>query len=93
MLDATDVSFQFAVYAGPTDCFARLQCSTGTDRCVCLTGVVPAESNSKPLASEAQELAPQLRGLTYVVVEELVTLVEPRTRKVESCFRDGCVLL
>jgi hypothetical protein len=31
-------------------------------------------------------LAPQLRGFSYVVVEELVAIVDPRTRKVEIVF-------
>jgi hypothetical protein len=56
---------------------------------VCLTGAMPVEIQLKPLPSEAQELAPQLRGFTYVVVDELITLVDPRTRKVESCFEMG----
>ena len=51
---------------------------------VSVDGVV--EIQLKSLPSEAEELAPQLRGFSYVVVEELVAIVDPRTRKVEIVF-------
>jgi hypothetical protein len=35
---------------------------------------------------KAEQLAPQLRAFGYVVVEELIALVDPRTRKVEIVF-------
>jgi Protein of unknown function (DUF1236) len=47
---------------------------------------VPSEIQLNSLPSEAEELAPQLRGFSYVVVEELVAIVDPRTRKVEIVF-------
>ena len=53
---------------------------------VAVDGVVPSEIQLNSLPSEAEELAPQLRGLRYVVVEELVAIVDPRTRKVEIVF-------
>ena len=53
---------------------------------VSVDGVVPSEIQLNSLPSEAEELAPQLRGLRYVVVEELVAIVDPRTRKVEIVF-------
>jgi hypothetical protein len=53
---------------------------------VSVDGVVPSEIQLKSLPSEAEELAPQLRGFSYVVVEELVAIVDPRTRKVEIVF-------
>jgi hypothetical protein len=38
------------------------------------------------LPAEAQQLAPQLRGFGYIVVEEQIALVDQRTRKVELVF-------
>ena len=46
---------------------------------VSVDGVVPSEIQLKSLPSEAEELAPQLRGFSYVVVEELVAIVDPHT--------------
>jgi hypothetical protein len=48
--------------------------------------VVPAEIQLHSLPPEAEQLAPQLRAFGYVVVEELIALVDPRTRKVEIVF-------
>jgi Protein of unknown function (DUF1236) len=53
---------------------------------VSVNGVVPTEIQLNSIPSEAEELAPQLRGFSYVVVEELVAIVDPRTRKVEIVF-------
>ncbi len=53
---------------------------------VAVDGVVPAEIQVHSLPAEAEKLAPQLRGFGYVVVEELVAIVEPRSRKVEIVF-------
>jgi hypothetical protein len=53
---------------------------------VAVDGVVPPDIQLYSLPSEAEEVAPQLRGLRYVVVEELVAIVDPRTRKVEIVF-------
>jgi hypothetical protein len=47
---------------------------------------VPANIEVHALPAEAERLAPQLRGFGYVVIEELVALVDPRTRKVEIVF-------
>ena len=44
---------------------------------VSVDGVVPSEIQLKSLPSEAEELAPQLSGFSYVVVEELVAIVDP----------------
>jgi hypothetical protein len=41
------------------------------------------------LPPEAAQLAPQLGGFGYVVVEEQIALVDRRTRKVRPYFRDG----
>jgi len=48
--------------------------------------IVPADIQVHSLPAEAEKLAPQLRGFGYVVVEELVAIVEPRTRKIEIVF-------
>jgi hypothetical protein len=50
---------------------------------IAVDGVVPADIQVHSLPPEAEKLAPDLRGFGYVVVEELVAIVEPRTRKVE----------
>jgi hypothetical protein len=53
---------------------------------IAVDSVVPAEIEVHPLPAEAERLAPELRGFGYVVIEELVALVDPRTRKVEIVF-------
>ena len=53
---------------------------------VSIDGVVPSDVQLNSLPSEAEQLAPQLHGFSYVVVEELVAIVDPRTRKVEIVF-------
>src|SRR5262249_18546357 len=40
----------------------------------------------RPLPPQAEQVAPQLRGYGYVVVEEQIALVEPRSRKIEVVF-------
>ena len=53
---------------------------------IAVDSVVPAGIEVHALPAEAEKLAPELRGFGYVVIEELVALVEPRTRKVEVVF-------
>jgi hypothetical protein len=53
---------------------------------IAVDSVVPADIEVHALPAEAEKLAPELRGFGYVVIEELVALVEPRTRKVEIVF-------
>jgi hypothetical protein len=53
---------------------------------VAVAATVPAEVQVHPLPSNAEQVAPQLRGFGYVVVEELVAIVDPRTRKVAIVF-------
>jgi Protein of unknown function (DUF1236) len=53
---------------------------------IAVDSVVPAEIEVHALPAEAEKLAPQVRGFGYVVIEELVALVDPRTRKVEIVF-------
>src|SRR5262249_806942 len=49
--------------------------------------IVPVEIDLRPLPSEAKELAPQVRGFGYVVVNEEIALVDQRTRKVVLVFQ------
>jgi hypothetical protein len=53
---------------------------------IAVDSVVPANIEVHALPAEAEKLAPELRGFGYVVIEELVALVDPRTRKVEIVF-------
>ena len=49
-------------------------------------GVVPAEIQVRSLPPEAEQVAPQVKGSGFVVVEEQIALVDQRTRKVEIVF-------
>jgi hypothetical protein len=51
-----------------------------------MEGTVPAQIEIHPLPPEAEQLAPQVRGFGYVVVEEQIALVDQRTRKIELVF-------
>jgi hypothetical protein len=50
---------------------------------IAVDSVVPANIEVHALPAEAERLAPQLRDFGYVVIEELIALVNPRTRNVE----------
>src|SRR5262245_6673849 len=50
---------------------------------IAVDSVVPADIEVHALPAEAEKLAPELRGLGYVVIEELLALAEAPTRKVE----------
>ena len=53
---------------------------------VAVDGIVPADIQVHSLSSDAEQVAPQLRGYGYIVVEELIAIVDPRTRKIEIVF-------
>jgi hypothetical protein len=53
---------------------------------IAVDAVVPADIEVHSLPLEAQQVAPQLGGVGYVVVEEQIALVDQRTRKVEIVF-------
>jgi Protein of unknown function (DUF1236) len=53
---------------------------------VALDALVPAEIQVHSLPPETEQLAPQLRGFAYVVVEEQIALVDQKTRKIEIVF-------
>jgi len=54
---------------------------------ITIGGIVPSEIPLHSLPSDAERLAPQLRGFGYVAVEELIALVDQRTRKIEIVFQ------
>jgi hypothetical protein len=53
---------------------------------IAVDSVVPAHVQIRSLPSDAEQLAPQIRGYGYVVIEEQIALVDLRTRKVEIVF-------
>ena len=53
---------------------------------VAIDGIVPAEIQLQSLPSNAEEVAPALRGFGYIVVEELIAIVEKPTRRIVIIF-------
>jgi hypothetical protein len=53
---------------------------------VAIDGIVPKEIDLQSLPSNAEEMAPELRGFGYIVVEELIAIVEKPTRKIVVIF-------
>jgi Protein of unknown function (DUF1236) len=53
---------------------------------IAVDAVVPADIQVHSLPSEAEQLAPQVKGFGYVVVEEQIALIDQRSRKVEIVF-------
>jgi Protein of unknown function (DUF1236) len=53
---------------------------------IAVDSVVPPEIEVHALPSAAEQVAPRLHGLGYVVIEELIALVDTRTRKVALVF-------
>jgi hypothetical protein len=49
---------------------------------VSIGGIVPAQVFLRPLPLDVHRLAPQFVGYSYIVVEELIAIVEPDTRKI-----------
>jgi len=49
---------------------------------IAVDAVVPADIQVHSLPSEAEQLAPQVKGFGYVVVEEQIALVDQKTRKI-----------
>src|SRR5437660_10477727 len=48
---------------------------------VSIDSVVPQQIELRPLPSSANEVAPQFKGYSYVIVEEEIRIVDHRTRK------------
>jgi hypothetical protein len=60
---------------------------TGSAFSIAVGVVVPPQVEVHALPAEAAQVAPQqLRDAGYVVVEELIALVDQRTRKIELVF-------
>ena len=53
---------------------------------VAIDGIVPAEIQLQSLPFNAEDVAPELRGFGYIVVEELIAIVEKPTRKIVIVF-------
>jgi hypothetical protein len=49
--------------------------------------VVPADVTLQPLPPDAEALAPQLRGASYLAVEELVAIVDTSSRKITAVMQ------
>jgi hypothetical protein len=58
-----------------------------TDFQVAIGAVVPANVALRPLPSDAEALAPQLHGASYLAVEELVAVVDTPSRKIVSVMQ------
>ena len=53
---------------------------------VAIEGIVPKEIDLQSLPANAEEVAPKLRGFGYIVVEELIAIVEKPTRRIVVVF-------
>src|SRR5438067_2282725 len=53
---------------------------------VAIDSIVPKEIDLQSLPSNAEDVAPELRGFGYIVVEELIAIVERPTRKIVVVF-------
>jgi hypothetical protein len=58
-----------------------------TDFIVAIGTAVPADVPLQALPSDAEALAPQLRGTSYLAVEELVVIVDTNSRKIVSVMQ------
>ncbi len=54
---------------------------------VAIGTTVPANVSIQSLPPDAEELAPQLRGTSYFVVEELVAIVDTKSRKIVAVMQ------
>ncbi len=53
---------------------------------VAIDGIVPTQIQLQALPPNAEEVAPKLRGFGYIVVEELIAIVEKPTRRIVVVF-------
>jgi Protein of unknown function (DUF1236) len=49
--------------------------------------IVPREIELRALPPDAEQITPQVRGLNYLVVDELIGLVEPQSRKIVAVLQ------
>jgi len=54
---------------------------------VSIDSVVPDQISLRPLPSDANEAAPQFSGDSYIVVEELIAIIDPKTRKIVAVLQ------
>jgi hypothetical protein len=64
----------------------RTPALAGANFHVAIDGIVPAEIQLQSLPSNAEEVAPELRGFGYIVVEELIAIVGKPTRRIVVVF-------
>ena len=55
---------------------------TNVNFAVAIGGVVPSSITLQRLPAEAEKVAPQLQGYSYLAVEELVAVVDTNSRKI-----------
>jgi len=55
---------------------------TNVNFSVAIDGVVPSSITLRRLPAEAEKVAPQLQGYSYLAVEELVAIVDTNSRKI-----------
>ena len=55
---------------------------TNVNFSVAIDGVVPSSITLRRLPAEAEKVAPQLQGYSYLAVEELVAVVDTNSRKI-----------
>jgi hypothetical protein len=53
---------------------------------IAVDAVIPPDIQVHPLPAEVEQLAPQLRGFGYVVIEEQIAIVDQATRKIDLTF-------
>ena len=60
---------------------------TNVNFSVAIGATVPERIFLQSFAPEAEAISPKLHGLGFIVVEELIALVDQRTRKIVSVFQ------
>jgi Protein of unknown function (DUF1236) len=53
---------------------------------VSIGAVVPEQIPLQPLPPSVTELAPQFSGHSYIIVEELIAIIDPKTRKIAAAL-------
>jgi hypothetical protein len=53
---------------------------------VSIGAVVPEQIPLQPLPPSVNELAPQFRGHSYIIVEEVIAIIDPKTRKITAAL-------
>jgi hypothetical protein len=53
---------------------------------VLIGAIVPEQVPLQPLPPSVNEIAPQFSGHSYIIVEELIAIVDPKTRKIAAAL-------